>query len=96
MNYDSKKMQKAAQFLVPKIRDNYKLIIVAATIQQFISIIGAFVLFYYTFNFSTYLIFPSIFLLLYFLHISINKSTVKAIKKEIGRQLKCKQLSKNK
>ena len=94
MKYDVKKMQKAAQFVVPKIRDDYKLIIVAATIQQFISIIGAFILFYYSLTFSVYLIFPSIFLFLYFMYISMNKSTVKALNKEIRRQTKCKEYKK--
>jgi hypothetical protein len=94
MKYDSQKMRKKAQFIVPQIRDHYRQIIIIATFQQFLSLIAAFVLFYYTFNFSTYLIFPSVILFLYFLYISINKNTIRAINKEIRRQLKCKDLSK--
>ena len=96
MKYDSQKMREKAQFIVPQVRDHYKQIIIIATLQQFISLVGAFVLFYYTFYFATYLIFPSIILFLYFMYISINKSTIKAVNKEIRRQLLCKKLSRNK
>jgi Sec-independent protein secretion pathway component TatC len=91
MKYDSQKMREKAQFIVPQIRDNYKQIIIIATLQQFLSLIAAFILFYYTFYFATYLIFPAVILFLYFLYISINKSTIKEINKEIRRQTKCKQ-----
>ena len=88
MKYDSQKMREKAQFIVPQVRDHYKQIIIIATLQQFISLVGAFVLFYYTFYFATYLIFPSIILFLYFMYISINNRGLSKRKQASNKRFK--------
>lgn len=94
MKYVNKKTYDKAHIIVPHVRDHFREIMIIATILQVLSVVAGLVLFYFAFYVSPLLIILSILSFVFYILVSLNKSNMQDIYREIRRQTKCKQFKK--